>query len=107
MDEGVREQQERLAQRRSLYEQARLLANERYLEKWVSQFSGLTKKAAWELYTGGRGYPALGTFYTHLKDRSIEEYMRREFLYKFEDALEKMQTVDKDIEELLRERDSV
>jgi hypothetical protein len=49
-----------------------------------------------ERYTGGSGYPALGTFYQHVRHAgSIIEYMRQRFESDFEDALLKMSVADK------------
>jgi hypothetical protein len=59
-----------------LLEKAQNLAMERYLAKWLALFAGMTKKAVWERYTGGSGYPALSTFYQHVKHTgSVDEYM--------------------------------
>src|SRR5208282_422540 len=62
--------------RDELLERAQQLATERYLAKWLAFFASMTKKAAWGRYTGGSGYPALGTFYQHVKHSgSLSKYM--------------------------------
>ena len=37
----------------ALHSTAKELATDRYLDKWLALYSGLTKKEAWERYTGG------------------------------------------------------
>jgi hypothetical protein len=65
----------------------------------------LRKKAAWPRYTGGSGYPALGTFYKHVKDAGgVNAYMRRCFESDIEEALRKLPIEDNEIEELLSQR---
>jgi hypothetical protein len=99
------ERQQKQAANEALYNEARMLATDRYQQKWLDLYSGLTKKAAWERYTGGAGYPALGTFYKHVKHAGgVSDYMRWSFESDFEDALRKMSIEDKDINNLLSQR---
>jgi hypothetical protein len=52
---------------------------------------GKNKKAAWQLYTGGAGSPALGSFYNHIKFYgSVEKYLRTYFSTDFEKALKQV-----------------
>jgi hypothetical protein len=90
-----------------LRERAKHLAQERYLEKWLERFHGISRKQAWLLYTGGSGYPALGTFYKHVKDMGLENYFRHVFSYHFEDALQQMAISDPEIKELLEARERI
>jgi hypothetical protein len=107
-EKAAREAEERRqeeARNDALYSKAKRLATDRYLRKWLDLYSGLTAKAAWQRYTGGSGYPALGTFYKHVKHAGgVAEYMRRCFVTDIEDALRKMSIEDKEIDELLSQR---
>jgi hypothetical protein len=94
--EAAREQE-----KSALHEKAKHLAQERYLVKWLARFQGVSKKQAWLMYTGGSGYPALGTFYKHVRDMGIEKYLVHEFSYHFEEALKQMAISDTEINELL------
>ena len=103
-DAEARERKEALKE--ALYEEAQKLAEKRYLEQWLALYTGLATKEAWQRHTGGSGYPALGTFYKHVKDAgSLTEYMRWRFLSDFEDALRKMAVNDEDIQKLLSQRE--
>ena len=55
-------EQTRERKRDEYLQQAQQLATERYLAQWRALFADMTKKAVWERYTGGAGYPAIGTF---------------------------------------------
>jgi hypothetical protein len=103
--EKARKQREE--KRKAIHEKAKDLAAQRHLEYWLSLYSGLNKKAAWQLYTSGKDYPSLGTFYKHTKDEGLQNYMRRFFLSDFEDALKKMNIIDLEIKELLNERERI
>ena len=61
------ELEERQRQTDACLEQARSLARERHLARWLSPFENCSIKEAWLHYTGGSGHPALGTFYKHVK----------------------------------------
>lgn len=108
LKKAVQEAEERRrkqAANEALFNKARKLATDRYQQKWLNLYSDLTKKAAWQRYTGGSGYPALGTFYKHVKHAGgVPEYMRWSFESDFEDALRKMDIEDKDIIKLLSQR---
>lgn len=81
------------------------LASDRYLAKWLALFEGATKKAAWERYTGKAGYPALGTFYQHIKHSgSLNKYMESCFTNDLELSLRVLGVQDKEIDALLQER---
>lgn len=92
--------------RAELLEKAQNLATERYLAKWLALFAGMTKKAVWERYTGGSGYPALGTFYQHVKHSgSLDEYMKWCLANDLERSLRVLEITDKEINALLIERE--
>lgn len=59
----------RVAQRnKQNQKKAVALAKERYLSRWLETFEGLNKREVWErLPIKTYGYPALGTFYKHVK----------------------------------------
>ncbi len=86
-------------------QQAQQLATERYLPQWLALFAGMTKKAAWERYTGGSGYPALGTFYQHVKHSgSLSQYMEWCLTNDLERSLCVLEVEDQEIDTLLQER---
>jgi hypothetical protein len=96
---------ERAERAATLYVKAKQLALDRYLDLWLSAYSGLQKKDAWKRYIGGSGYPTLGTFYKHVRDLSgLTEYMRWCFLNRFEEALRAMNVHDEEIEAILFQR---
>ncbi|MDI1302668.1 MAG: hypothetical protein PSX71_12240 [bacterium] len=101
------ERRQREESKKALYEKAKALAENSHLEHWLSRYSGLSKKAAWQLYTSGKGYPSLGTFYKNTKNEGLANYMRRSFLSDFEDALKKMNVIDEEVQELLNERERI
>lgn len=101
-EEKSRQEMAREQERRKLLSEATKLAEERYLARWLAMYAGKNKKSAWLLYTGGSGYPALGTFYKHVKDEGMERYLRRSFSHDFQRALEKMNVKDRDIQSLLK-----
>jgi len=91
--------------RDELLESAQQLATERYLSRWLALFGGMTTKAAWQLYTGGSGYPALATFYQHVKHTgSLSKYMEWCLARDLERSLSVLGTEDKEIDDLLKER---
>lgn len=91
----------RKAQRDELYQKAKVMAESRYLQEWVDRYADMSKVDAWRLYTGGVGYPSLGTFRKHVKEEGFDKYFQRVFSHRFEEALEKMGVADPEIEELL------
>jgi len=107
-DRKERLEAEREAKREDLLSRALQIAQKRYLARWLDLFAGMSKKAAWQLYTGGEGYPALGTFYKHVKDDGgIERYLRRSFAHDFQRALKQMNVKDADTQKLLTEREKL
>jgi hypothetical protein len=55
-------------------------ARTEFRERWNKHFSGKTKKAAWrELTDDGKSYPSLPTFYTHIRESSLEQVLERYF----------------------------
>jgi hypothetical protein len=104
-DEKSRREKEQRETREALLAKALKIAQKRYLAPWLALYADLNKKAAWQLYTGGSGYPALGTFYKHIKfDGGIEQYLRRSFSHDFQRALKQMNIKDGEIEQLLTAR---
>jgi hypothetical protein len=108
--EEERQEQEvhalREKRREDLYGKAKDLATKRHLDKWLDLYARVTKKEAWRRYTGGSGYPTLGTFYKHVKDfGGVTEYMRWCFSNHFEEALKALAVKDDDVEALLAERE--
>jgi hypothetical protein len=99
-DEKSCKEAERHRKREALLSKAFKIAEERYLARWLAIFANKSKKEAWLLYTGGSGYPALGTFYKHVKEEGVDHYLRWSFSSDFRSALHKMNVVDKDIQEL-------
>lgn len=92
-------------QRDKLLHAAQHLASDRYLARWLALFEGMTKKAAWERYTGGTGYPALGTFYQHVKHSGgLSKHLEWCFTNDLERSLRVLGIVDTEIETLLQER---
>lgn len=89
----------------ALYQKAKKFAESRYLKQWLIIYSGVSTKEAWSRYTQGKGYPALGTFYKHVKDMGgVEKYMSWCFSNNFESALTKMKVDDEEIESILSQR---
>ena len=101
------EESARENRRIELYHQAKQVAESRYLEQWLGMYEGLNKKEAWELFTGGSGYPSLGTFYKHVKESGVISYMRWYFSNRFENSLKAMGINDSEIVDLLNERDRI
>jgi hypothetical protein len=102
-----RREAERYRKREALLSKAIRIAQKRYLERWLAMYANKSKKEAWLLYTGGSGYPALGTFYKHVKDEGVECYLRRSFSEDFPRALHTMKVVDNGIQKLLKARDRI
>jgi hypothetical protein len=107
-----KEQQQRKAdqarekRREELLHTAQHLALDRYLARWLASFDGMTKKAAWERYTAKEGYPALGTFYQHIKHfGSLKKYMEWCLTNDLERSLRVLGVQDKEIDALLLERE--
>jgi len=91
--------------REELLFKAKQIATNRYQKKWLVLFDLLSKKAAWKLYTGGVGYPALGTFYLHVKHHGgLNKYMKWCFENDLEHCLEILNVKDKEVQALLKER---
>jgi hypothetical protein len=92
--QALNAEQARERRRDELLERAQQLAIERYLAKWLLLFEGMTKKAAWDRYTGGSGYPAplppilLGQDLTLAWNALIEEWTSSE-IYSQLDAMDR------------------
>ncbi|MGD0445794.1 MAG: hypothetical protein ABSA39_17815 [Edaphobacter sp.] len=101
----IEAEQAREKTRDELLKRAQQLTTERYLPQWLALFAGMTKKAAWERYTGGADYPALGTFYQHVKHSgSLSKYMEWCLTSDLERSLGVLEVNDKEIDTLLQER---
>lgn len=99
-------EQARENRRDELLRVAQKLATERYLPQWLALFADMTKKEAWKRYTGGTGYPALGTFYQHVKHSgSLSKYMGWCLTNDLERSLRAFGIEDKDIDAILKERE--
>lgn len=105
--EKIDAENKRKARRDELYQRAKAMAESRYLQAWVDRYSGMSKVDAWRLYTGGVGYPAIGTFRKHVKDEGLTKYFQRIFSHRFEEALVRMGVSDSEINELLAQMDHV
>jgi hypothetical protein len=71
----------------------------------LKSYASLSKKAIWKRYIGGSGYPALGTFYTHVRHSgSVSKYLESCFRNEFEAILKKLEIRDADVNRLLAER---
>lgn len=104
----AKENEKKARLRNQLNEEARNLAESRYLEKWLEIYQGLNKKQVWQLYTGGTGYPALGTFYKHVKDSGgVTDYLSHRFRYNFENILTEMKISDSEIDGLLLKKKNI
>jgi len=102
-DTEERAAMERERERAALLSRAGELARERYFEAWLNLFSGKSKKKAWLIYTGGRGYPALGTFYKHVRDfEGVEKYLRRSFEHDIDKILRSLRVDDSEVTAMLR-----
>ena len=86
-----------------LLAQARLLAEDRYYEKWMEIFNSLNKKEIWRVLTGGSGYPSLATFYKHVGLDGQDKYLRDVFRKDFPAALKRLGIQDLEIHDLLDE----
>jgi hypothetical protein len=64
-----------------LQDEAKKLASKLYLEKWMDHFKEIgDKKGIWAELTGnGKRYPSLGTFYKHLKNQTVDSYLKNTF----------------------------
>ena len=102
----LEENQAQEKRREDLLHTAKCLASDRYLARWLALFHGMTKKAAWELYTGKEGYPRLGTFYQHIKHfGSLEKCMEWCLGNDLERSLRVLGAHDREIQGLLQERE--
>lgn len=77
------------------------------MPQWIKKFAGLNKKQIWKLYTGGSGYPSLGTFYKHVRDEGVTQYLERCFCYDFEVVLQGMGINDKEITSLIEQAKNI
>jgi hypothetical protein len=99
---------EREQERAALLSKAGALASGRYLETWLSLFVGKSKKKAWLIYTGGRGYPALGTFYKHVRDfDGVEKYLRWSFEHDIDKVLRTLGVDDSEVTGMLRDAEKM
>ncbi len=106
--EVLRQRKQNEADRAALLGEAQRLAKERYLSRWLALFEGKSRKAAWQTFTGGAGYPALETFYKHVREKGgVAEYMTWCFHQEVRHALRILQVEDADITDLLDRRDAI
>lgn len=106
-EENARLKQQRHQERENLLARAKLIAEDRYLNGWLAMFAGLNKRETWLLLTDGSGYPALGTFYKHVKEEGVSQYLSRNFSHDFQKALAKMGVKDNEVQDLLAARERI
>ena len=83
-------------------ETARSLMQQRYMAQWQQHFLGKNKKAIWSVLTNqGLEYPALGTFYNHVKADGLDAYLERYFFTNIERVLHILGAKDKEVGLLL------
>lgn len=83
------------------------LATERYLQRWLDLFEGKSRKSAWMIYTGGHAYPSLATFYKHVREQGLPQYLTWCFRNDVQKALGILNITDAEIEALLQKRDRI
>jgi hypothetical protein len=104
--EQAEARQQKEEKKEALFLEAQKIAADRYLTIWLNRYAGLSKKEAWQQYTGGTGYPSLGTFYKHVQHAGgLTEYMTWCFDTNFPGALQALSVNDPEIQKLLAERD--
>ena len=83
---------------------AQKLSETRYLARWEQFFYNRNKKECWSILTNaGARYPALGTFYKHVRDEGISKYLQRFFRNDNERALTILDVDDAEIRNLRTE----
>jgi hypothetical protein len=98
--------QNREDRRARLLGRAQQLVSDRYCSRWLDLFAGMTKKAAWLRYTGGVGYPALGTFYQHVNDSGgLTEHLVWCLTNDLERSMGVLGIEDAEIKKALKERE--
>jgi len=91
------------AEAEELAQRAAGLAKERYLDRWLAFFDGKPKKVIWQILTDdGSRYPALGTFYRHVRGEGTEAYLDRWFRNNTATALSLLAVTDAEIENAMR-----
>lgn len=107
-EQEVAADRRREERRDSLLRKTLALATERYCAAWLELFAGMTKKAAWQRYTGGKGYPALGTFYQHVKHAGgLSQHLEWCLKNDLEHCLKVLGIEDGEIKALLKEREQL
>ena len=103
----IEEKEKKEKQRALLYEQAKNIALQKYLNQWLEKYEGLNKKQAWLLLSSGSGYPSLATFYKHTKEEGLLNYLTRQFNYDFCEILKEMNISDSEITNLINKRSNI
>ena len=93
--------------RDGLLHKARVLAESRHLAAWMKLMTGKSKVDAWRFYTGGSGYPSLGTFRKHMKEEGQGKYFQRLFRQDIGTVLTKMGVTDAELDVILSQIDSL
>ena len=97
-----------IEQSKKSYDRAIVLAFNRYFETWIQFFKNKNKKEIWSTLTNkGETYPALGTFYKHLKDDGTERYLKRFFENENNRALQVLGIIDNEILTLKNQSESL
>lgn len=103
----LREREVISRERARLLDLAQSLAIERYFTKWRDTVDGRSKKDVWKRCTGGNGYPSLGTFYKHVEDEGLENWLQRWFKNNLATALEQIGVYDEEVLDLLIRRERI
>jgi hypothetical protein len=94
------------AHEHELRKKAEREAKKRFLPDFQARFAGNSKREIWERLFKASNYPALGTFYSHIRnDGSVEAYLEKHFLRKL-DELFPVMFADPIIESLLMQASS-
>ncbi|MFC7291193.1 hypothetical protein [Hirschia litorea] len=93
--------------REALLKEAQKLATDCYLEKWLEHYKGHSSKRVWETLTGGKVYPALGTFYRHVRRRGLEVELKFWFSNELQESLKIIDVVDQEISKPLEDRNRI
>lgn len=85
---------------------------QKYASTWFEIFREKNKKQVWRILTdNGARYPALGTFYAHVRHQELEEYLRNYFTRNAEEDIDAVMLIlnvqDSEVMTLRRKSDSL
>lgn len=93
---------------KELTAKAKAIAIDKYSRLWIERFNGHNLKQIREPIKNNYGYPALGTFYKHVKeDGGRDEYLQKAFADKPFERTKELGIKDHQVEELLKEARSL